>query len=110
MRVLILSQYFWPETFRINEVVESLRSAGCEVVVLTGQPNYPDGHILPGYSAWGFGLERHPSGYEIYRTPVFPRGRNVGWRLAVNYISFALSSSTLGLWLTRLIRIDVVFV
>ncbi len=39
MRVLIVSQYFWPETFRINEVATSLREAGCEVAVLTGQPN-----------------------------------------------------------------------
>src|ERR1700687_513989 len=110
MRVLILSQYFWPETFRINEVVESLRLAGCEVIVLTGQPNYSDGHIFRGYSAWGFGSERHPSGYEIYRTPVFPRGRNSGWRLGLNYISFALSSSSLGLWLTRRTKMDAVLV
>ena len=46
MKVLLFSQYFWPESFRINEVAESLLKIGCEVTVLTGQPNYPQGKSL----------------------------------------------------------------
>ena len=55
MHVLVITQYYAPESFRINEVVASLRQAGCAVTVLTGQPNYPDGRIFPGYRAWGAG-------------------------------------------------------
>ena len=51
MKVLVCSQYYWPETFRITEVVQSLREAGCDVTVLTGQPNYPVGAVYKGYSA-----------------------------------------------------------
>ena len=41
MKILIISQYFWPENFRINEVVKFFTSSGYEVEVLTGEPNYP---------------------------------------------------------------------
>lgn len=110
MRVLILSQYFWPENFRINEVAESLREAGCHVSILTGQPNYPDGEVFPGYFAWHAGTQWHLDGYEIHRAPIVPRGRGSGVRLALNYLSFVLSASIFGPWLTRGKPFDVVFV
>lgn len=109
-RVLVLSQHYWPETFRINEVVESLREAGCEVSVLTGQPNYPDGAVFPGYRATAWGAEEHPAGYTIYRVPLAPRGRGGARRLVLNYLSFILCGSLLGPWLLRRRRIDVIFV
>jgi glycosyltransferase involved in cell wall biosynthesis len=110
MRVLILSQYYWPESFRINEVAESLRSAGCHITVLTGQPNYPQGDVFSGYRAAGFGAQQHESGYSIYRVPLVPRGRGGAVGLAANYLSFVLSAAVLGPWLLRKQRFDVVFV
>ena len=74
MRVLVLSQYYWPESFRINEVVELLQQTGCHVTVLTGQPNYPKGTVFDGYSAVGFGEQQHEAAYSIYRVPLVPRG------------------------------------
>ena len=109
MKVLILSQHFWPETFRINEVAQSLREAGCEVGVLTGQPNYPDGRIFPGYRAWGCGSEVHGGG-TIWRVPLAPRGRGNSRRLVANYLSFIASASVLGPGLLRRQRFDVIFV
>jgi hypothetical protein len=49
MRILVLSQYYWPESFRITEVVESLCCVGCHITVLKGQPNYPKGEVFAGY-------------------------------------------------------------
>lgn len=109
MRVLILSQHFWPETFRINEVAQSLREAGCEVGVLTGQPNYPDGKVFAGYRAWGCGSQTHAGG-TIWRVPLAPRGRGSSRRLVANYLSFLASASLLGPWLLRGRRFDVIFV
>ena len=110
MRVLLLSQHYWPESFRITEVVESLQGAGCSVSVLTGQPNYPDGLVFEGYRAWATRLEEHPLGYTIYRVPLVPRGQGGAVRLAMNYLSFILSASVLGAWLLRGQRFDVIFV
>lgn len=109
-RVLILTQYFWPESFRINEIAESLRSAGCDVAVLTGQPNYPDGEVFDGYRAFSWGVSRSPAGIPVYRVPLAPRGRGSAIGLALNYLSFVVAGSVLGPWLLRRRRIDVVFV
>ncbi|TPL88655.1 glycosyltransferase family 4 protein [Mesorhizobium sp. B2-3-12] len=110
LRVLVISQHFWPESFRINEVVESLRLEGCDVEVLSGQPNYPAGKVFGGYSAFNFGTEWHPSGYAIHRVPVVPRGGGGGTRRIFNYFSFVVLGGMLGPYLTRSKRYDVVFV
>ena len=109
MKVLIVSQYFWPESFRINEVAVSLREAGCEVIVLTGQPNYPEGVIRPGYSILSARTEQY-DGLLVHRVPLVPRGRGSGFRLALNYLSFVLFASVVGPWLVRGRAVDVVFV
>ncbi len=108
-RVLILSQHFWPETFRINEVAQSLRDVGCEVAVLTGQPNYPDGRVFPGYRAFAWGRQTWGPG-PIYRVPLRPRGNGSSRRLVLNYLSFLASASMFGPWLLRGRRFDVIFV
>ncbi len=110
MRVLVLSQYYWPESFRITEVVASLRLMGYHVTVLTGQPNYPQGEVFDGYSAGGCGVQQHETGYSICRVPLVPRGRGGGLGLAANYLSFVLSASLLGPWLLRKQRFDLIFV
>ena len=109
MRVLIISQYFWPESFRINDVVRSLVEKGVEVDVLTGKPNYPEGNIGRGYRAWGCQVESW-AGTTVYRVPLFPRGARSAWRLALNYLSFVVSGLMFGPWLLRKRQYDVVFV
>ena len=49
MRILIISQYFWPEQFRVNELSKFLQSKNLEIDILTGLPNYPDGKLFPDY-------------------------------------------------------------
>ena len=85
MRLLVVTQYFWPEGFRINDLVQSLVSRGVAVDVLTGKPNYPDGKIYSGYQASGCAREFW-EGANIYRVPVFPRGFRSGARLFLNYL------------------------
>ncbi|MBA3013398.1 MAG: glycosyltransferase family 4 protein, partial [Desulfobulbaceae bacterium] len=46
MRILIVSQYFWPENFRVNDLTQELVSRGHSVTVLTGIPNYPTGKVF----------------------------------------------------------------
>lgn len=110
MNVLIVSQYFWPETFRITEVAESLVALGCKVTILTGQPNYPDGEIYAGYNALDWGLQPQERGYQIYRVPILPRGKSNALRLVLNYLSYVLCASVLGPFLLRGQKFDVVFV
>lgn len=109
MRVLIVSQYFWPEGFRINEVTKSLVEKGIQVDVLTGKPNYPEGNIFPGYRIAGCQREQY-CGANISRVPLIPRGKNSGIRLAFNYLSFIVSGLVFGPWLKRGRKYDVIFV
>jgi glycosyltransferase involved in cell wall biosynthesis len=109
LRVLILSQHFWPETFRITEVAESLAARGCQVAVLTGQPNYPDGKTYPGYRARSMKVERNGN-VAVHRVPLVPRGNGSGLRLVLNYLSFIASACLLGPWLLRKQTFDVIFV
>lgn len=91
MRILIVSQYFWPEAFRINDLVLGLRDRGHEMTVLTGVPNYPEGRFYPGYS-WLPSTDDF-QGVRVLRVPLVPRGKSKGWRLAANYLSFAATAS-----------------
>jgi len=104
----VFTQYFWPESFRINEVVASLADKGAQVNVLTGKPNYPQGAVFSGYKAWGLQRESH-GGAGVYRIPLAPR-RNSGVGLAINYLSFVLSGLLLAPWILRGQRHDVIFV
>lgn len=109
MKLLVLSQHFWPESFRINEVAELLQAEGCEVTVLTGQPNYPEGVVRAGYSATAVGTEKL-SGMTICRVPLVPRGKGSAIRLVANYLSFVVSAGLFGMWHLRGQRFDAVLV
>ncbi len=109
MKILIVSQYFWPENFRINNLVQSLAERGHTVEVLTGKPNYPDGAIFPGYRSRGCDTEDW-QGVKIYRVPIVARGNKSGIRLALNYLSFIVSGLLFAPWILRNKKYDVIFV
>jgi colanic acid biosynthesis glycosyl transferase WcaI len=102
-----VSQYFWPENFRINDLVDELVARGHEVTVLTGVPNYPDGEVFPDYRR-DPGRFRDFHGARIVRAPLLPRGRG-SVRLILNYLSFALSASVVGAWKLRRRKFDAIF-
>lgn len=92
MHILIISQYFWPEPFRINDIAIGLQQKGHEVSVLTGIPNYPEGKFYEGYSFFGVKKECW-NGINIYRSRHFPRGQNSSLMLILNYFSFPFFAS-----------------
>ncbi|MCL9781534.1 glycosyltransferase family 4 protein [Vibrio sp. S4M6] len=109
MRILVVTQYFWPENFRINDLCNALVEKGHELTVLTGRPNYPSGELFPEYRAEPGKFDEF-KGAQVVRIPFLLRGKNNPVRLVGNYISFVLSASTLGLWKLRKQTFDVVFV
>lgn len=109
MKVLLWSQYFWPENFRINSLAVSLQNEGVDVTVLTGKPNYPEGKIFPGYRVCGIQREQF-EGAEVVRIPLAPRGKGSPFRLAINYLSFIVSGYVLAPFALRGRDFDLVFV
>lgn len=108
MRLLVVSQYFWPESFRVNDLVAELTARGHEVTVLTGQPNYPEGEVYPEFRA---DPERFSAfhGARVVRVPMLARGKTRS-RLVLNYASFALSGAVLGPLRLHDVRWDAIFV
>jgi glycosyltransferase involved in cell wall biosynthesis len=104
--ILVVSQYFYPENFRINDMCEEWFKRGYEVTVLTGIPNYPQGKFYKGY---GFYKRRKEvfNGVNVIRIPIIPRGKGK-FTLIINYYSFVISG-----WFWKLftrIKADLVFV
>jgi len=109
MRILVLSQYFWPETFIINDLVRKLTEQGYEVTVATAKPNYPGGKVFNGYKAWGVQCERVGS-VDVFRVPLWPRGRGGAKNLTLNYVSFVIAGLFLFPWLLRGRQFDSILV
>jgi colanic acid biosynthesis glycosyl transferase WcaI len=107
MRLLVVSQYFWPENFRINDLVAELVRRGHHVTVLTGLPNYPEGRVFQQFRD-APARYSHYEGAEVIRVPLMPRG-NGGLRLMLNYLTFAVSATIVGLWKLRGRQFDAVF-
>ncbi len=87
MKILVTSQHYWPETFQITEIAESLAARGHEVTVLTGLPNYPKG-VIPDEYLHGKNRHQVHNGVTVERCFLIPRGKNT-LSLAVNYYSFS---------------------
>ncbi|NVZ61198.1 glycosyltransferase family 4 protein [Pseudomonas gingeri] len=110
MKLLIVSQYFSPEHFIINDIVGKLTAQGHEVVVATGKPNYPDGEIYPGYSAWGCQRDRYLDTVDVLRVPLWPRGKGGAKNMVLNYLSFVLAGLVFFPWMLRKREFDAILV
>ncbi|VVE65988.1 glycosyltransferase [Pandoraea anapnoica] len=108
MKILIVSQYFWPENFRINDLTAALVERGHQVTVLTGYPNYPDGKIFDEFRANPGGFSQY-EGAEVIRVPLLPRG-NGALRLMLNYASFVVTGMFIAPFKLRGRKFDRIFV
>jgi len=106
MRILIITQYFWPEYFRINDLAKKL-SKNYEIEVLTGYPNYPHGEIYKEFlsNKEKFGKLQK---IKIHRVPIYPRKSGNQLQLILNYISYLLSAVLFGYFLLRKKKYDIV--
>lgn len=87
-RVLIVTQYYYPESFRINELGKELVERGYHVDALVGIPNYPEGKYFKGYGIFSKRKEV-VNGVTVYRCFQFPRGAEASnLRLSLNYLSY----------------------
>lgn len=89
MKLLVVTQYFWPESFIINDLVKVLRDQGHTIVVATGKPNYPEGRVFDGYTAAGTQCETYDGDIDVVRVPLTPRRAAKSLDLIRNYASFA---------------------
>ncbi len=108
-RLLIFTNHFYPESFKVNDIAFDMALRGMEVTVLTCIPNYPGGSFFNGYGLFKKRTER-VNEVTVKRVLLIPRGDASSIRLVLNYSSylFFLTMKTIGLLLKR--RYDVIFV
>ena len=87
MKVLIITQYFWPENFRVNDVVLFLKKKNIDVDILTGYPNYPDGVLFKEFKEEPLKYSNY-NGAKVFRIPIYLRRDSSKINLFINYISF----------------------
>ncbi len=92
MKILIITQYYYPENFKSNDLSFELQKRGHEVTVLTGLPNYPEGTVYKGYGIFK-NRTQTVKGVKVIRSLLLPRGKGGGLRLFINYFSFAFFAS-----------------
>lgn len=91
LRILAVSQHYWPEPFNFADICEGLVLRGHKVTVLTGTPNYPEGEIYEGYERGVHAVQEH-NGVHIRRSKLIPRGHDPIHRV-LNYYSFSINAS-----------------
>ena len=105
-RILIVTECFYPEEFKINELAIHWKSLGYEVSVLTLNPTYPIGKIYKGYKNKIFQKELY-QGIEIYRVYAITGYLESNFKKVLKYISFMIIGSFLSLFIGR--KYDYVF-
>ena len=107
MKILIISQYFWPENFRVNELSEELIKLGHDITVLTGYPNYPKGEIFEDFLNKRNSFREY-KGVKIIRVPIIPRKKG-RFKLVINYLSFVINSILIGYFKVYNKNYDLIF-
>lgn len=108
MKILVVTHYFWPENFRINDLVAEWVKHGHAVTILTGKPNYPLGNVFPEFLADPDQFNTF-AGARIIRVPMLARSQG-SIRLFLNYLTFAMGASFFGLIKLRGYKPDLIFV
>lgn len=109
MKILLVTQYFFPENFKSNDLAFELKRRGHDVTVLTGLPNYPSGTISEGYGFFK-NTKQEIEGVKIHRAWLLPRGIGGGVRIFLNYFSWAFFASIKAIGLGIKNKYDAVIV
>ena len=108
LKILIISQYFWPENFRVNDIVRYFKDSDVEIEVLTGKPNYPVGYLFKEYKERPNDFLNY-HGAKITRVPIITRKKGRNFDLFINYSFFLLSSIFFGFFAFRKKKFDYIF-
>jgi glycosyltransferase involved in cell wall biosynthesis len=113
MRILIVSERYWPEVgaapSRLANMAEGLHARGCEVDVLTSLPNYPKGRIFDGYRGRLCRREEH-NGINLFRYWIFATVSRSAVKRALNMFSFAFMLWLFAFRVKRVRSYDVVII
>ncbi len=109
-RILIYTNHFYPEQFKINEIVDWLSKEGHTIRVITGIPNYPLGKYYNGYGLHSIYGKSYRENVIVNRLPLIPRGNGNYIMLVLNYLSYFISTFVFTIYLLFKKKYDYIFV
>jgi hypothetical protein len=98
-RILVYTNHFYPEQFKINEIVDWISTKDYEVRLITCIPNYPEGKFFEGYGLRSIKSDFHKNNVIVNRLPLIPRGNGNFFLRTLNYISYFISTFLFTLYL-----------
>ena len=105
-KILIVTEYFYPEEFKINEIAVEWQKKGYEVDILTQEPTYPFGKVYDGYkNRWYFEDSYH--GIKVYRVKAVTGYRESLFKKFLKYFTFMFLGSFVALKIGK--KYDYVF-
>ena len=108
-RILIFTNHFYPESFKVNDVAFELAKNNFDVTVLTAIPDYPQGKFYKGYGLFKRRKEI-VNGVKVIRVPLIPRGKDNLFLLALNYFSYTFFLIIWSFFLALFKRFDLILV
>ena len=108
-RILIFTNHFHPENFKVNDVAFDLAKNNFDVTVLTAIPDYPQGKFYKGYGLFKRRKEII-DGVKVIRVPLIPRGKDNLFLLTLNYLSFAFCLTLRSFFISIFNQFDVILV
>lgn len=110
-RILVYTNHFYPEQFKINGIVDWLSSEDTHIRVVTGIPNYPKGSFYEGYGFFSIFNNNYKKNVVVNRMPLIPRGNGNYFLRSLNYITYFTSTFFFTLYLIIFKqKYDVIFV
>lgn len=110
-RILVYTNHFYPEQFKINEIVDWLSTENTHIRVITGIPNYPKGNLYDGYGLFSIFNTNYKKNVTVNRMPLIPRGNGNYFLRSLNYITYFTSTFFFTLYLIIFKpKYDVLFV
>lgn len=105
-KILIISEYFYPEEFKINELVRTWKQKGYHVDIVTTVPTYPLGEVFPEYTNRWFQKELY-QGITVYRVKAVTGYKHSLFKKVLKYISFMILGSLVSFKIAK--KYDYVF-
>ena len=103
-RILIYTNHFYPEQFKINEVVDWMSKEGFHIRVITCIPNYPLGKFFKGYGIKSIRDNYYRNNVIVNRLPLIPRGNGNYFTRLLNYLTFFVSTFFFTLYLLLFVK------
>ena len=105
-KILIITEYFYPEEFKINEIAIEWQNKGYEVDILTQNPTYPIGKIIENYkNSWY--IKDNYQGMTVYRVKAVTGYKDSLFKKLLKYFTFMILGSFVALKIGK--KYDYIF-